>query len=86
MGLVNRIAADEAALEKMGLEWAAEIAAKPPLAVKGAKAVFLFDDRQGLERSLLYNAARSAMVIPSEDLAEAISAFFQKRPGNYKGR
>lgn len=86
MGLVNRAVADEAALDALGLEWAAEIAGKPPLAVKGAKAVFLFDDRQGLERSLMYNAARSAMIIPSEDLGEAISAFFQKRTGEYKGK
>ncbi|MBU1740793.1 MAG: enoyl-CoA hydratase/isomerase family protein [Proteobacteria bacterium] len=86
MGLLNQVCADEAALEKTGLEWAAEIAAKPPLAVWGAKAVFLHDEQEGLEAKLRYNAARNTMVVPSEDLKEALLAFMQKRPGQYHGK
>jgi enoyl-CoA hydratase len=64
---------------------AQEIAANPPLAVQGAKDVFLFDDQVGLERSLHYNAARSSMILPSEDMFEAMGAYLQKRKGNFKG-
>ncbi|MBW1799073.1 MAG: enoyl-CoA hydratase, partial [Deltaproteobacteria bacterium] len=50
-----------------------------------AKEVFLFDEEASLEESLEYNAARSSMIVPSEDLFEAVSAYMQKRKGVYKG-
>jgi len=65
---------------------AEEIAGNPPLAVQGAKEVFLYDEEVTLEESLAYNAARSSMVVPSEDMAEAIQAYLEKRQGTYKGR
>ena len=83
--LVNDVYETRDELEKMALEMAREIAANPPLAVQGAKDVFLFDDQVGLERSLHYNAARSSMILPSEDMFEAMSAYLQKRKGNFKG-
>jgi enoyl-CoA hydratase len=86
MGLVNKVCADEAELARIGAEWAADIASKPPMAVKGAKDVFLHDEQRGLTENLRYNAARNTMVVPSEDLKEAIMAFLQKRPGTYTGK
>ncbi len=83
--LVNDVYVDRDELEAKTMEMAEEIAANPPLAVQGAKEVFLFDDEIGLERSLHYNAARSSMILPSEDLFEAIGAHMQKRKGNFKG-
>lgn len=83
--LVNDVYGDRNELEAKTMEMAEEIASNPPLAVQGAKDVFLFDDEMGLERSLHYNAARSSMILPSEDLFEAISAHMQKRKGNFKG-
>jgi len=83
--LVNDVYETRDELEKKALEMAREIAANPPLAVQGAKDVFLFDDQVGLERSLHYNAARSSMILPSEDMFEAMSAYLQKRKGNFKG-
>jgi enoyl-CoA hydratase len=83
--LVNDVYGDRDELVVKTMEMAEEIAANPPLAVQGAKDVFLFDDEIGLERSLHYNAARSSMILPSEDLFEAISAHMQKRKGNFKG-
>jgi enoyl-CoA hydratase len=85
IGLVNEVYPDEAALMEKALEMAEEIAGNPPLAVQGAKEVFLFDEEVSLEESLAYNAARSAMVVPSEDLKEAISAYLEKRRGTFKG-
>jgi len=38
-----------------------------------------------LDASLRYNAARSSMILPSEDLFEAVAAHMQKRKGTFKG-
>jgi enoyl-CoA hydratase len=83
--LVNEVYGDEETLMARALEMAEEIAGNPPLAVQGAKEVFLFDEEVTLEESLEYNAARSAMIVPSEDLKEAISAYLEKRKGTFKG-
>ena len=32
------------------------------------------------------NAARSSMIMPSDDLSEAISAYIEKRKGKFKGK
>ena len=83
--LVNDVYETRDELEAKAVEMAEEIAANPPLAVQGAKDVFLFDDEVGLKRSLHYNAAMSSMILPSGDLFEAMSAYAQKRKGNFKG-
>jgi enoyl-CoA hydratase len=83
--LVNYVYSDKETLDSKGLEMADEIAGNVPLAIKGTKDVFLFSEQCSLEESLDYNAARSSMVVPSEDLFEAMSAHAQKRKGNFKG-
>ncbi len=85
INLVNDVFPDKETLEKKGTEVAEEIAGNPPLAVQGAKEVFLFDEEADLEESLEYNAARSSMIVPSADLFEAVSAYTQKRKGVFKG-
>ena len=85
INLVNEVFADKATLEAKALEMAEEIASNPPLAVQGAKEVLAFSEAASLEQSLAYNAARSCMILPSEDLFEAISAYLQKRKGEFKG-
>jgi enoyl-CoA hydratase len=85
IGLVNEVHPDRDALEDGALAMAQEIAGNPPLAVQGAKEVLLYDEEATLEESLEYNAARSSMVVPSEDMAEAINAYLEKRKGNFKG-
>lgn len=86
VGLVNYVLPDENALEAKAMEIAEEIAGNPPLAVQGIKEVMLYDEEATLEDSLEYNAARAAMAVPSEDMHEAVAAYLEKRPGNYKGR
>ena len=85
INLVNSVYPDTAALEGAAMEMAREIADNPPLAVQGAKEVFLFDEGATLEESLEYNAARSSMILPSEDLFEVMAARIENRKGNYKG-
>jgi enoyl-CoA hydratase len=86
INLVNHVYPDRETLETKALEMAQEIASNPPLAVQGIKEVFRFDEEAGLDRSLDYNAARSSMILPSEDLGEAITAYMQKRTGDFKGK
>ena len=58
---------DKAAMEQMALEIAAN-----PLAsrIQGAKDVFLYQESVSVEQALDYTAARSSMIMPSEDLFE----------------
>ncbi|MGD9817307.1 MAG: enoyl-CoA hydratase-related protein [Desulfomonilaceae bacterium] len=85
INLVNEVYDNQETLEKEALAMANEIASNPPLAVQGAKEVFLFSDYGALEQSLEYNAARSSMIMPSEDIFEAMAAYVQKRQGVFKG-
>lgn len=83
--LVNHVYPDHETLFSEAEKMAQEIASNPPLAVQGAKDVLMFTDRLFLSQSLEYNAARSAMIMPSDDLYEAFAAYMQKREGQFKG-
>jgi enoyl-CoA hydratase len=85
INLVNDVYPDKKTLDTKAMEMAEEIASNPPLAVQGAKEVMLFDEEAPMSQSLDYNAARSCMIVPSEDLFEAITAYTQKRKGEFKG-
>ncbi len=85
INLVNEVFPDLETLNQKAMDMAAEIAANPPLAVQGAKEVFLYNDQVPLDEALAYTAARSTMIMPSEDLMEAVSAHMEKRKGNYQG-
>jgi len=85
IGLVNEVFGDKQILDERALDMAREIAANPPLAVQGAKDVFLYNEEVPMDQALDFNAARSSMIMPSEDLLEAFTAYMQKRKGNFKG-
>jgi enoyl-CoA hydratase len=85
IGLVNDVYADADASLAAAHATAAEIAANPPLTVAGVKDVL---DQQRIARvseSLRYVAAWNAAFLPSKDLAEAVTAMFQKRPPQFTG-
>jgi enoyl-CoA hydratase len=86
IGLVNDVFADIDATLAAAHALAGEIAANPPLAVQGVKQVM--DQRAAgkVEEGLRYVAAWNAAFLASEDLTEAITAMFQKRPAEYKGK
>lgn len=85
INLVNDLYGAKEELDEAALAMAREIAGNPPLAVQGAKDVFLFNEEVPMDQALDHNAARSSMIMPSEDMVEAISAYMQKREGNFKG-
>ena len=64
---------------------AAEIAANSPLAVQGTKAVIGANDGRTVAEGLEYVAWWNSLYCRSDDLSEAMSAFFEKRPATFTG-
>jgi len=86
IGLVNDVAADRAAVDALARAWAAEIAANPPLVVRGVKQVLDYGEGKSVADGLEYVAAWNAAFLASEDLGEATAAFAARRKPEFKGR
>jgi enoyl-CoA hydratase/carnithine racemase len=87
-GLVHEVAGEED-LEGVSLDWAAELVANAPLSVRGNKRVL----RALLAAEAALDPAVEAELIAlrkacfaSEDLAEGVRAFAEKRPARWQGR
>ena len=83
VGLVNRVFEDHDSLIEAVMALAAEIASKPPLAVYGCKRMINYSrdhsTADGLDYIGVWNAA---MLLPAE-MAEAMQANAEKRPGKF---
>ena len=64
---------------------ATSIADNSPLAVQGSKAVLNAARRQKVQQDLDTVALWNAAFLYSDDLGEAIQAFIEKRPPDYRG-
>ncbi len=85
IGLVSRVLPNHDAVVKHAMETARQIAANSPLAVQGAKHVLGKADGLTVEEQLDYIAVWNAAFINSSDLTEAISAYVEKRPPEFRG-
>jgi enoyl-CoA hydratase len=85
IGLVNSLHADGAAVQEAARAMAARMAANSPLAVQGTKQVLRYCQGKSVEDGLAYVAAWNAAFIESDDLKEAVTAFFEKRPAVFAG-
>ncbi len=85
IGLVNEVLPDPQACLAAAHATAAEIAANSPLAVRGTKDVLDEARTDAVAASLRYVAAWNSAFLPSKDLKEAVTAMFEKRPGNFTG-
>jgi enoyl-CoA hydratase len=85
VGLVSRVYPDAATTVEEAVRLAKEIAANSPLAVQGAKAVLRAQRRSAERDSLEHVALWNSAFFHSNDLAEAIRAFMEKRTPDFDG-
>ena len=85
IGLVNRLSPDRDTLLDDARVLAADIAANPPLAVRGTKAVLAAGEGRTVAEGLDYVATWNAGFLASDDLVEAMTAFIEKRPPRFTG-
>jgi enoyl-CoA hydratase len=86
IGLVNDVLADQAAALAAAHAFADEVAANPPLVVQGVKEILDAARGPAVAAGLRYVSTWNAAFLPSHDLAEAMTAFAERRPPLYQGR
>jgi enoyl-CoA hydratase len=84
-GLITRIVPAAATVDA-ALELAGVIAAMPPLAVRAAKAAILDAEERSLSEGLARERAAFFRLFDTDDQAEGMAAFTQKRPPVWSGR
>ena len=86
IGLVSHVLDDSETLYEHAREVAGRIAANPPLVVAGIKQVMNARLAGEVERGNREAATLNGMLMQSEDFAEAMRAFMEKRPPKFRGR
>ena len=84
-GLVAEVAPHEAALDR-ALDLAAKIAEKSPIVLQLAKRAVLAAYETGLSEGLEEERRILTRAFATEDRAEGMKAFLEKRPPNWRGR
>ncbi|MBX3210806.1 MAG: crotonase/enoyl-CoA hydratase family protein [Labilithrix sp.] len=85
IGLVNDVYDDEAALLDAAREMARAIAENPPLVVQGIKQVLSYGEERRILDGERFAAVWNSAFLASKDLAEAMTAFMEKRPPRFTG-
>lgn len=85
LGLVNMVAPADKFRETVR-QFALELASKPPVALKVAKAVINKGANIGLDSALALEREGFGVVASSEDFKEGVSAFTEKRKPVFKGK
>jgi len=86
MGLVNGIYADRETLMEEAKKLAVQIAGNAPLAVQQTKKVLNYSRNATVEDGMSMAMQKNMVLLSSQDLQEAITAFMEKRKPNFKGR
>lgn len=84
-GLVNRVVPRECYLEE-AIRFAAQIAARAPVAVRLAKESINAVEEMSLQAGLAHERRLFYMLFATEDQKEGMDAFVNKRPANWQGR
>ena len=86
MGLVNSIYADQASLMAAAQKLAAQIAANAPLAVKCTKEILNFSRYVDVAEGMALAVQKNVSMLMTDDLKEAMIAFLERRPADFKGK
>jgi enoyl-CoA hydratase len=84
-GLVNRVVPVERYLDE-AIRLAAEIAARPPVALRLAKEAINHAFEMPLSEGLLIERRLFALLFATEDQKEGMAAFIEKRPPVWRGK
>lgn len=84
MGLMNEVHPNEQALQAAGQALAGEVADNPGIVLRGVKKVLNYGQDHSVEDGKEFVATWNAAFLDSEDFAEAIAAFMEKRPPKFK--
>jgi enoyl-CoA hydratase len=84
-GIVNRVVA-EGELDAAVGEWARKLAGKSPVIMRLGKEAMRRQLDMPLDEALDYLRAQLTLAMSTEDIVEGVSAFFEKREPQWKGR
>ena len=85
LGIVNRVV-PLAQLESAVRALAQKIASGPGIAIRAVKRVLFASGKEALTKALEQEVEQQMKCFPSEDCAEGIRAFFEKRPPKFQGK
>jgi len=85
MGLVLEVCADQAAMLVAAQRIAAEIQESAPLAVQNTKEVLNYSRTVPIKEGIAMAVHKNMLLLRTEDCAEAMIAFSEKRPPHFKG-
>jgi 2-(1,2-epoxy-1,2-dihydrophenyl)acetyl-CoA isomerase len=85
MGLVNRVL-PVGELDAFVADWAATLAAGPPLALSMTKTMLNASAQSSMEQAIENEARCQAVNFASKDTTEALAAFVEKREPTFIGR
>lgn len=84
-GLVNRVVPDHVILEN-ALQWAQSLCERAPVALASTKRVFRAACESGLRNAIEFEAMAQRTAIATEDCREGVTALFEKRKPQFKGK
>jgi enoyl-CoA hydratase/carnithine racemase len=85
LGLVNRVV-PAAELDAVVAEWAARLAAGPPVALSMSKALLNAGAARSMAEAVEAEAQAQSLNFTTADVAEAMQAFVEKREPRFEGR
>jgi enoyl-CoA hydratase/carnithine racemase len=84
-GIVNRVVADDA-FDAAVAEWSGKLASRSPVIMRLGKEAMRRQLDMPLDDALDYLRAQLTLAQSTEDIVEGVSAFFEKRDPQWKGR
>jgi enoyl-CoA hydratase len=85
IGIVNRVAPGEE-FDRIVGEWSARLAARSPVIMRLGKDAMFRQQDLAFADALDFLRAQLTLALSTEDLAEGVAAFFEKREPRWKGR